>query len=322
MINFYGRKKVLFNGGKKMNNEMDNELEQTVTAKKKPGVAGEVIGIIVVFILMLVLNILVGTVIGLINVELPLVVFGTITEAALVIPAIIYTLMKKERVPESFGFRKIKGSTILWTVLLTIVSAPLLWCANALSQVFVPNTIIESSDTLTSGSLLTSYIVVAVVAPICEESAMRGFCFNRFRRVTSLAVAAVISGVMFGILHLNINQMCYAIVIGTIFALVNFASGSIWTSIIMHFIYNSFGFLVLAVVQASAELSGIDFAQQAEVSRTESNVMLITGLVLLVISIGFSFLIKQVLRRIAMNENNQEAVEVFSKKKNKEALAE
>ncbi|WP_024864420.1 CPBP family intramembrane glutamic endopeptidase [Butyrivibrio sp. FCS014] len=305
-----------------MSNEMNNELEQEAPVQKKPGVAKEVIGIIVVFILMLLLNILVSTVLVLAEVEVPLVIFGTITEVVVVLPAIIYTRMKKERVIESFGFRKIKLSTIPWTVLLTIVSAPLLWCANSLSQVFVPNTVVAASDQFTSGSLLASYIVVAIVAPVCEESAMRGFCFNRFRRVTSLAVAAAVSGIMFGILHLNINQMCYAIVLGVIFALANFASGSIWTSIIMHFIFNSFGFLALAAAQAAAELSGTDIAQQAEVARTESNVMLIAGLVLLVISVGLSFIIRKVLRRIAMNENNQEAVEVFSKKKNKEAVAE
>lgn len=301
---------------------MNNELEQEAPVQKKPGVAKEVIGIIVVFILMLLLNILVSTVLAQVEVEVPLVIFGTITEVVVVLPAIIYTRMKKESVIESFGFRKIKLSTIPWTVLLTIVSAPLLWCANALSQVFVPNTVVAAADQFTSGSLLASYIVVAIVAPICEESAMRGFCFNRFRRVTSLAVAAAVSGIMFGILHLNINQMCYAIVLGVIFALANFASGSIWTSIIMHFIFNSFGFITLAAMQAAAELSGADIAQQAEVARTESNVMLIAGLFLLVVSIGFSFLIRKVLRRIAMNENNQEAIEVFNKKKSKKQAEE
>ena len=46
--------------------------------------------------------------------------------------------------------------------------------------------------------------------------------------------------------------------------------------------------------------------------------MLTTGIVLLIISIGFSFLIRKVLRRIAKNENNQEAMEFFGGKKEKE----
>ncbi|WP_026510770.1 MULTISPECIES: hypothetical protein [unclassified Butyrivibrio] len=41
-----------------------------------------------------------------------------------------------------------------------------------------------------------------------------------------------------------------------------------------------------------------------------------TSLVLLVISIGFSLLIKKVLRKIAVSENYQEAMEVLFNKKN------
>lgn len=248
------------------------------------------------------------------GIDLPIVVYGTLIEVLIMLPAIVYILAGKENLFDSLGFHKIKISTVLWTVLLTFFSLPLLYCANVLSQLFVPNALAQASGELTSGSTLASYFIMAIAAPVCEEIAMRGFQFNRFKKITSLLAAAAISAVMFGILHLNINQMCYAIVLGFVFAYANYASGSIWTSIIMHFIINSLGFAAVLFASASAEAAGQNLAEGAEALRTTGNFMLITGGVLLVISIICVFPIKKIIRKIAKNENNQEAMAVFCKK--------
>lgn len=292
-------------------------MEKDFTENKKT----EAISIVAVFVIMVLMNIGLSRLINALydkGVDIPLIVYGTLIEVAIMIPAIVYIRMKGENLLESLGFHKVKITTILLTVLLTLLSMPLYMCANVLSQIFVPNTVVQASSQLLSGSLLASWFVMTIAAPICEEIAIRGFCFNRFRKVTSLLVAAFVSAVMFGIIHLNINQMCYAIVLGVVFALANFASGSIWTSITMHFLVNNIGFLTLAAANAAMEAVGGSLADDAEAIRTGGNTMLTTGIVLLIISIGFSFLIRKVLRRIAKNENNKEAMEFFGGKKEKE----
>ncbi len=292
-------------------------MEKNFTENKKT----EAISIVAVFVIMVLMNIGLSRLINALydkGVDIPLIVYGTLIEVAIMIPAIVYIRMKGENLLESLGFHKVKITTILLTVLLTLLSMPLYMCANVLSQIFVPNTVVQASSQLLSGSLLASWFVMTIAAPICEEIAIRGFCFNRFRKVTSLLVAAFVSAVMFGIIHLNINQMCYAIVLGVVFALANFASGSIWTSITMHFLVNNIGFLTLAAANAAMEAAHGSLADDAEAIRTGGNTMLTTGIVLLIISIGFSFLIRKVLRRIAKNENNKEAMEFFGGKKEKE----
>ena len=292
-------------------------MEKNFTENKKT----EAISIVAVFVIMVLMNIGLSRLINALydkGVDIPLIVYGTLIEVAIMIPAIVYIRMKGENLLESLGFHKVKITTMLLTVLLTLLSMPLYMCANVLSQIFVPNTVVQASSQLLSGSLLASWFVMTIAAPICEEIAIRGFCINRFRKVTSLLVAAFVSAVMFGIIHLNINQMCYAIVLGVVFALANFASGSIWTSITMHFLVNNIGFLTLAAANAAMEAVGGSLADDAEAIRTGGNTMLTTGIVLLIISIGFSFLIRKVLRRIAKNENNKEAMEFFGGKKEKE----
>lgn len=290
---------------------MDAEMMQTIGNEKTTNKKSEWIGIIVIYVAMILVNIILSNLfdyIAIAGVNIPFVVSGIIIEIGIVTPAIIYTKMRGENLVTNFGFRKVRLKTVLLTLVLTFLSCPLYWCANVLSMLFVKNTAMESASELASGSVFGTYFVLAIVASLCEEASLRGFCFNRLRKVSSLVIATVLSAIMFGVIHLNINQMCYAIVLGIIFALANFASGSIWTSIIMHTIINSIGFVAVLIMDLTAASEGLETAEASEVIRTQGNTMLTTGLVLLVISIGFSFLIKKVLRKIAISENNQEAL--------------
>ena len=269
------------------------------------------IGIVVIYMVMLIINFAFSNLFDFLpgkGIIIPFAIYGTVMEIGILLPAIIYTKMKGESLVTSFGFRKIRPKTVLLTVGLTLLSLPPFWSANVLSQVFVPNTAVEAASEMTSGSLFGSFFVVVIEASICEEIALRGFCFNRLKKITYLLTATVISAIMFGIIHLNINQMCYAIVLGIIFALANHASGSIWTSIIMHSIINSLGFIILLLGEKAANSAGLDLAEATEMERVQDNSMLITGLVLLAISIIFLPLIKRVLRKIAVSENNPEAM--------------
>ena len=100
----------------------------------------------------------------------------------------------------------------------------------------------------------------------------------------------------------------YMVMLIIYFALANHASGSIWTSIIMHSIINSLGFIILLLGEKAANSAGLDLAEATEMERVQDNSMLITGLVLLAISIIFLPLIKRALRKIAVSENNPEAM--------------
>ena len=52
------------------------------------------------------------------------------------------------------------------------------------------------------------------------------------------------SGIFFGLMHMNFNQMAYAVVIGLIFGFVVEATGSIIPTMIMHFLINGFSVVI------------------------------------------------------------------------------
>ena len=139
----------------------------------------ETIGIVVTYMVMLIINFAFSKLFDFLpgkGINIPFAIYGTVMEIGILLPAIIYTKMKGESLIDSFGFRKIRPRTVLLTVGLTLLSLPPFWCANVLSQIFVPNTAAESASEMTSGSLFGSFFVVVIAASICEEIALRGFC--------------------------------------------------------------------------------------------------------------------------------------------------
>ena len=85
----------------------------------------------------------------------------------------------------------------------------------------------------------------------------RGVFFHGYRRAGILK-AALCSGLCFGLIHLNLNQFCYAFIVGTIMALVVEATGSLFSSMLVHMVINSSSVLALELasrIELSPELT-------------------------------------------------------------------
>lgn len=72
--------------------------------------------------------------------------------------------------------------------------------------------------------------------------------FGSYRKVGMFG-AAVISGLIFGCFHLNINQGLYAFAIGFVFAYMVEATGSLWPSVIAHFAINTYSIGVVQLLK-------------------------------------------------------------------------
>ena len=93
---------------------------------------------------------------------------------------------------------------------------------------------IESS--IGGADLWLSILAVAIMAPIVEEIAFRGMFFRWFERTSIRPWALIVlSGVFFGLFHLNLVQGVFASAIGIIYALGFYWIKSIWVPIAMHF---------------------------------------------------------------------------------------
>ena len=99
--------------------------------------------------------------------------------------------------------------------------------------------------------VVMAFVAVAVVAPIAEESAFRGVIFSSLREAWGEGWAIVVSGVLFGIIHLDPLVMIPTALLGMLLARVYSSSRSLWASIACHGTYNAVS-LALALLALRA----------------------------------------------------------------------
>ena len=163
-----------------------------------------------------------------------------IVEGILILPAMLGLLIKKDEEPlsERLGFRKLRPATIGLVALYAIVIMPIGTLANSISLLFTDNEVAMNSSLYLNQNFAVSFFFVAVLGPFVEEFVFRGVIFRGYRRAGRYMAAAFLSALLFGLVHMNLNQFVYAFVLGIMFALVTEATDSIWASFICHFLFN------------------------------------------------------------------------------------
>ncbi len=189
-----------------------------------------------------------------------------ISEAMLIVPTFFILLFSKEKVAETLSIRKIKWSTVFGVVAFTLASSPLITLINLASQLFVENTVSESSDYFLSIHPLLLIFFVGVLAPVCEEVVFRGAIFKGMKNEGNVFKAILASGLLFGLLHMNINQASYAFVIGILLGFLVEATGSIFSSILFHVLVNTTN--VVMMIFSNAVISDEMMAQSEEIVTT------------------------------------------------------
>lgn len=162
-------------------------------------------------------------------------------------PVVIYMLCTKTSV-KLFRFKKINIITILLCVLLYLCLSPVLNFINAVSMLYSTNVI---SDVMFGVSdevpFVLGLLLIAILPALCEELTYRGFFYNTYRREYPLG-AVIMCGLLFGLVHGNLNQFTYACVLGMVFALILEATDSIWSTITVHFLVNMSSVAIIYVM--------------------------------------------------------------------------
>ncbi|NLZ81773.1 MAG: CPBP family intramembrane metalloprotease [Clostridiales bacterium] len=126
---------------------------------------------------------------------------------------------------------------MLIVILLAYLSMPLMAMLNLLSMQLSENHVNTMMLEMMENPYWVNLFFVAILPAISEEFIFRGVIFHSYREAGILK-GAIFSGILFGLIHLNLNQFSYAFVMGIIFALLIEATGSIFAPIIFHFIIN------------------------------------------------------------------------------------
>ena len=86
-------------------------------------------------------------------------------------------------------------------------------------------------------------VSVMALAPLSEELFFRGFLFRAVQGRAGLVTGLLVSALAFSAFHLNAGVVLPFFAIGLIFAWAYHASGSLWTPIAAHTIFNTISFV-------------------------------------------------------------------------------
>lgn len=155
----------------------------------------------------------------------------------LVVPTIIYLFVTKLPIGETLSLRKLSWLNVLIVFGIALFIQPLALFLSALSTLAFNNDISEVVFQLNDLPLAVMIAIVAFTPSICEEITMRGVVLSGHKNV-DIRKAAFVNGLFFGMLHLNGHQFLYAFVLGALFAYLVYITGSIFSSMLAHFVIN------------------------------------------------------------------------------------
>lgn len=243
-----------------------------------------------------------------------------VSEITIWLPTALFLLATRTN-PISFcKVKKVHISTVLMTVLYTLLLEPLITVVNAVTTLFVNNTVADMSGQITVLPLWMMLLGVAVYAPFAEELTFRGVVYQGYGKQDNRWKAMLLSSLLFGLMHMNLNQACYAFVMGVALALLMEATGSLLPAFITHFCVNGLSTVLMFVMDgiSGGQLETMMDTAESSVSAQE---MLLVICVYLVIATLCTPLAGCVLVWIAGREGHKEDLrQLWRSRRNKTKL--
>lgn len=154
------------------------------------------------------------------------------------LPMFSYILVYRLPFRKTIGYKRIRFSNILLSILFYFLIKNLMTFLNAITMVFTKNKIAGVMFIISEQvPFFIGIFLMAILPAFFEESVYRGIIYQHYRKADPLW-ALILSGLIFGLIHGNFNQFLYAFVFGVILALLNEATGSVISSMVVHFVTN------------------------------------------------------------------------------------
>lgn len=251
----------------------------------------------------------VSLLLGLLSSKLPAVNLmeeTAFTEAVLLVPVLVFLIIDRFEPLRGMKLRPIGFPVILWILLFTVLLMPLMTLLNLLTQFVVPNAAEGALSAFTALPVWAALLYMAVLPPLVEEFCFRGALFQYYRPC-GLWKTALLTGLMFGLVHMNLNQFLYAFAIGIFFALLNEATGSIYASMLAHSVINAVNVLEMFITVSNLPENLVGAYEEAEsATASVADLSLIFWIILAVVAGACTVLAVVVMKHIARIRGNEQ----------------
>ena len=167
--------------------------------------------------------------------------------------AVLILATRKNLTLEQIGFRPLRGTALLWPVATWMGALAILVVYGLIVVVFgevtgrdvsrmTEGNPLPDTEAMTTTVWAVLGLSVILAAPIGEELFFRSLLFRAVQARWGLIAGMAISGLLFALVHLAISVVIPFMGIGMLFAWAYRKSGSLWTPVIAHAIFNGVSF--------------------------------------------------------------------------------
>lgn len=213
------------------------------------------------------------------------------------LPAVLYFSVTRENYKEVLSLNKISLSNVILIVIMAILIQPIANFVSYITSYLFTNTASEAMNSISDVPFWFFLLISAILPAIFEEVVFRGIILSGVRSA-GVVKSALISGLFFGIIHLNPHQFIYAFLIGIVFALFVIYTKSIYSSILAHFIINGTQGFILYMSKNFYSQEELSVATQSDFSVAS---ILYSGATAIVFGILFYFVFRYFTKK---NEGN------------------
>jgi uncharacterized protein len=171
----------------------------------------------------------------------------------------ILQISLKPYIPNVLKWLRLKwnGNWIGWGLGGYFVALPLVLIISLLNQKLLKDqgggnpileVILQGHDTF---SIVVLWFLVAVCAPLFEETLFRGFFLTSLTRYMSEWQAIALSGFIFALAHLNLGDVLPLSLLGMVLGTVYWRSRNLLSSMLLHSLWNSGSFIGLLILGSS-----------------------------------------------------------------------
>lgn len=155
------------------------------------------------------------------------------------IPGIVLLVFQRKDLKQTFHIKKLTIPSVLLLVVIGVLMIPIMAFVNGISLLFTENAAASIMESMANEYSWVSMISIMALTPaVFEELIYRGVFFGGLRKA-GLLISVLTSAFLFGLMHMNVNQFCYAMVIGIMMAMIVEVTGSLFSTMVIHFTVNA-----------------------------------------------------------------------------------
>ena len=177
----------------------------------------------------------------------------SITEIIFIFPALpLYLLITRQKLRDVLPLKPLGWKNVAYLTFMSFLLEPATSLLSALTSLFYDNAAMEITSMFTIENLPAALLALAVLPSLVEEICFRGAVLNASKGM-SVMNAVIINGLLFGLIHMNPQQIPYAFFLGVIFSLYVIHTQSIYSSILAHFLVNAPNVLIALLLPDNVE---------------------------------------------------------------------